>query len=268
MARPRSYLFVPGQRPDRFAKAAASGADTIILDLEDAVGAEFKDAARGNIVDWFAAGGQGVVRINGAETPWFAEDIAAMAACPEAVIMVPKADPETLRAVSAMLPRRKLIALVETVAGWVSLREGASVPGVVRLAFGNLDFGSDARIPGGGAVLDPARFEIVIASRLAGLPPPIEGVTVAIGEADALTQDIAHARALGFTAKLCIHPVQVVPVNAGFSPSESEIAWARGILAALEAAGGSVVQVDGKMVDRPMINQARLILGEAGAITS
>ena len=142
------------------------------------------------------------------------------------------------------------------------------MPGVARLAFGNLDFGADARIPEGGAILDPARFELVMASRLANLPPPIDGVTVALSEPEAIRGDIRRARGQGMGAKLCIHPAQVAPVNAGFSPTPGEIDWAQRILAALEAAAGSVVQVDGKMVDRPLIDRARQILQDAPAAGS
>lgn len=104
MTPPRSYLFVPGQRPDRFEKARLSGADAIILDLEDAVGPELKDAARVNVVNWFAQGGQGIVRINGQDSPWFREDIAALGAFDHAAIMVPKADPVSLTDVCEALP--------------------------------------------------------------------------------------------------------------------------------------------------------------------
>ncbi|WP_353476061.1 CoA ester lyase (plasmid) [Salipiger sp. H15] len=263
MRQARSYLFVPGERPARFAKAAASGADAIVLDLEDAVGPGSKDAARAQVCDWLAAGGPGIVRINGADTPWLAQDLAALEAFPHVAVMVPKAEPEAVAHVAALLPGRPLLALVETVAGLAHLRETACHPAVTRLAFGNLDFGADARIPGVAEVLDPARFEIALASRLGGLPQPIEGVTVELSDPEALRDDIRRARLRGFGAKLCIHPSQVAPVNEGFAPTAGEIDWARRILAALAAAAGSVVQVDGKMVDRPLIDRARQILGDA-----
>jgi len=260
MNEPRSYLFVPGNRPERFAKAAASGAHRIIVDLEDAVGPEDKDAARAHAVRWFAGGGAGLVRVNGADTPWFEADLAALAGVRQAAIMVPKADPESLAQTARRLPQRPLIALVETVSALIGLPELAAVPGVARLAFGNLDFGMDARIPGTGPVLDPARFQLAIHSRQAGLPPPIDGVTVAIRDEAPLRDDIARARALGFTAKLCIHPAQVAAVNAGFAPSAEEIDWARRIVAAAAQGAGAAVQVDGKMVDRPVLDRAQAIL--------
>jgi len=263
MALPRSYLFVPGNRPDRFAKAAASGADRIILGLEDAVGPEGKDEARRHVAEWLSGGGAGMVRINGADTPWFQDDLAAVAGCTGAEAMVPKADAEGLRQAAAKLPGRPVVALVETVAGLLGLDDLAAVEGVARLAFGNLDFGTDARIPGAGVPLDPARFRIVIASRLAGLPPPIDGVTTVLDDEEVLRAEVAHACALGFTAKLCIHPRQVAPVNEGLSPTRAEIDWAARIVDAVEESAGAAVQVDGKMVDRPVLARAQAILAEA-----
>ncbi len=263
MSAPRSYLFVPGQRPDRFQKAAASGAHAIILDLEDAVGPDLKEQARAHVAAWFAGGGAGIVRINGDDTPWFEADLAALREAGCTTIMVPKARGESLARVAAACPGVALIALVETVAGLADLRAAARQEGVARLAFGNLDFGADARVPGTGAVLDQARFEIVIASRLAGLAQPIDGVTTELKDAAVIAGDVARVRDLGFGAKLCIHPAQVGPVNTGFAPNAAEVDWAHRIVAALEAAAGSVVQVDGKMVDRPLIDRARQILEDA-----
>lgn len=261
MTDPASYLFVPGHRPDRFAKAAASGAHRIILDLEDAVGADAKEAARGHVHAWSDAGGHAVVRINGADSRWFADDLALAAAHPQLTVMVPKATPDVLKLVADRLAGRELIGIIETVEGLVGARASACLDGVTRLAFGNVDFGVDARIPGGGAALDGARFEIVLASRLGNLPPPVDGVTVSLDSMDDLDADIRRGRGMGFSAKLCIHPRQVEPVNRGFAPTEREVTWATEVVAALEAASGDVVQVNGKMVDRPMILRARQILG-------
>jgi citrate lyase subunit beta/citryl-CoA lyase len=263
MTEPSSYLFVPGHRPERFAKAAASGAHRIILDLEDAVGAQAKDLARDHVGAWFDECGQGIVRINAENTPWWQEDIALLARHQKAEVMVPKAKPDSLRRIAAELPGRPLIAIVETVEGLARLRETVQLPDVARIAFGNIDFGADARIPGVGSVLDPARFEIVLASRLGDLPAPIDGVTVSLENADEIAADITRARQIGFGAKLCIHPRQVSFVNEGFAPTEAELDWARNVVVALDAVDGDVVEVNGKMVDRPMLLRARQIL-EAG----
>jgi citrate lyase subunit beta/citryl-CoA lyase len=103
----------------------------------------------------------------------------------------------------------------------------------------------------------------VLASRLAGLGAPVDGVTTAIGDAACLELDATHARQMGFGGKLCIHPKQVAGVNACFSPGEEELAWARRVLAAAAASGGAAVAVDGKMVDRPVILRAQGILDDA-----
>jgi len=265
MNHPRSYLFVPGNRPDRFAKAASSGADQIILDLEDAIGPHEKDMARQNVVHWFQQGRTGVVRINGSDTPWSDADLAAMADCPGAQIMAPKAAPQSLLQIASLLPERGIIALIESVAGLVKIHEVAASTNIIRLAFGNLDFGTDARIPGTGPTLDSARFQIAIASRHANLPPPIDGVTVELKNSKILTEDIMRGRNIGFSAKLCIHPSEIAQVNEGFSPSNKEINWAQGIVKAIADSAGAVVQVDGKMVDKPMLMRAQAILADVTA---
>lgn len=265
MDHPRSYLFVPGNRPDRFAKAAASGADQIILDLEDAVGPDEKDMARKNVVEWFEQGRAGVVRINGSDTQWFASDLAAIKDCAGAQIMVPKADSQSLIQVASQSPEQGLIALIESVAGLVGVHEVAAATNVIRMAFGNLDFGTDTRIPGTGQTLDPARFQIAISSRHANLPPPIDGVTIELSDSEILAKDIGQSKNIGFSAKLCIHPSQVAQVNEGFSPSYDDISWAKGIVMAISDSSGAAVQVDGKMVDKPMLMRAQAIL--AGVIT-
>lgn len=260
MSVPRSYLFVPGRMPDRFAKAAGSGADEIILDLEDAVGPETKDQARDNVVRWFFSGGRGVVRMNGMESPWFDADLAALSQSAASAVMVPKATPASLAAVAERLPGRDLIALIETAEGLAHLRTAVTVSGVTRLAFGNLDFGADMRIPGNGSVLDPARFEIVLASRLGDLSQPIDGVTPELKDSAIIASDAARSRALGFGGKLCIHPAQIVATNTAFDPTAEELDWAGRVIASLEAANGSAIQVDGKMVDKPVIDRAQQIL--------
>lgn len=266
VAAPRSYLFVPGDRPDRFAKAAASGAHAIILDLEDAVAPPNKAAAREAVAAWFAGGGSAVVRINGTESPFAGEDMAMLAGSGAGPIMVPKAGPAALAEVAAAVPGRELIALVETVAGLVDVHAVAASAGVSRLAFGNLDFAADARIPCTGDTLNPARFDLAIASRHADLAPPIDGVTPEIGDEARLASDVARAARLGFGAKLCIHPRQVEAVNLGLAPQPAEIDWARRVLEAVAAdAGAGVVVLDGKMVDAPVVARAKAIL-EAAAV--
>ncbi len=260
----RSYLFVPGNRPDRFQKAAASGADRIILDLEDAVAPGDKDAARNAADRWFRDGNSAVLRINAIDSFWFEADLAMAAIFPQAEVMLPKADRESVARVLDYLVDRPVIALIETVSGLTQASELAGMRGVSRVAFGNIDFSTDARLPVASPALDHARFQIAMVSRAAGLPSPIDGVTVALDDDNQLVGDIRHARAFGFGGKLCIHPKQVALVNDLFGPDEQEIAWAKAILAAVEAAGDNVIQFEGKMVDRPVVQRATYILQQQG----
>ena len=262
---PRSYLFVPADRPERYAKALASGADAVIVDLEDAVAASAKDAARAALAAWLDGGGSGIlVRINDAASPAFAADL-AVAARPGIVgIVVPKAErADDLAHVHAMTRGVPLVPLIETANGIDRLREIAAVAGVERLAFGSIDLQVDLGIEGDGDELLVFRSALVLASRLAGLVAPVDGVCTAIDDAVALDADTRRARGLGFGAKLCIHPRQVAAVHAAFAPSADELAWARRVVDASEASQGGAVAVDGKMVDRPVLLRAQTLLARA-----
>lgn len=263
---PRSYLFVPGDRPERFAKALASGADAVVIDLEDAVAPTAKQAARSKLQEWLNRAGndglprQVVVRINSADTDWFEDDIRACGAAGVGAIMVPKAECAENLARIATLQGKPLIALVETAAGFDNLRAVACAAGVWRLAFGSIDFQLDTGITGDGDELLLFRSQMVLTSRVAGLAPPVDGVSTSLSDQQLVLADAQRARRLGFGAKLCIHPAQVDAVNRSFSPSAHEIAWAQRVLAAASAAMGSAVALDGKMVDKPVILRAEAIL--------
>ncbi len=256
-----TWLFVPGDRPDRFATAAAAGADAVILDLEDAVAPRHKEAARDHVVRWLGGAGTGWVRINAAGTPWYADDLATLAGCDGLRgVVVPKAeDGADLGAVGAHLGIDVgVVALVESAVGVHRAAEIAASRGVDRLAFGSIDYALDIGADGTWDSLLLARSALVIASRLAGIDPPVDGVTTALHEPEILAADVGRARGLGFTGKLCIHPAQVEAVARGFAPSADEVAWARRITAAADGAGA--VAVDGAMVDRPVLERARRIL--------
>ena len=262
----RSLLFVPGDRPERFDKAAASGAHQVILDLEDAVAPAAKTAARQAVAQWLAAGPAAVVRINAADTPWFTDDLQMLQGQPQATVMLPKAVPEVLaRTVAALaLHRQPVIALVETVAGVLALHELVRVPGLHRIAFGSIDFCADSGMSDVGDVLSAVRSQIVLASCHAGLVAPIDGVSVELDSTQLLQQQATRAQQQGFGGKLCIHPRQVAPVNAAFVPSAADLDWARRVVAAFAASAGAATVVDGKMVDLPVVARARRILAEAG----
>ncbi|HEY1225805.1 MAG TPA: CoA ester lyase [Ramlibacter sp.] len=260
---PRSYLFVPGDRPDRFAKACASGAHAVIVDLEDAVAPEHKASARSALASWLHPDHPVMVRVNASDTAWFREDCALAGRPGVAGIMLPKAerlqDIESLRAAGAAV----VLPLVETAVGYDQARTLAGAPGVQRLVFGSIDFQLDLGITGDDEALLAFRSGLVLASRLAGIAAPVDGVSTAIDDPAQLAADAGRARRLGFGAKLCIHPKQVQGVNAAFSPSGAEVRWASRVLDAAAKAGGAAVAVDGKMVDRPVLLRAQAILDDA-----
>lgn len=267
----RSLLFVPGHQGARFDKACASGADAIVLDLEDAVPPGRKEDARAQVAQWLAALGDDAarpavaLRINGAGTPWHADDLALCAHTRVAALMLPKAeDGQVLRHIGIALPRTALLPLVETARGIAALDEIAATPQVQRLVFGTIDFQADMDIDGDPETLLFYRSRIALASRLAGLQPPVDGVSTVIDDMALVAAEAQHARRLGFGAKLCIHPKQVAPVNQSFSPTPAQLDWAHRVLAADAASGGVPVAVDGKMVDRPVVLKAQALLRAAG----
>jgi citrate lyase subunit beta/citryl-CoA lyase len=256
LATARSALFVPGNRPERFAKAAQSGADAIVLDLEDAVAPEEKSLARRHVTAWLDRGGHGAVRINGSETEWHADDIRDLRGR-GATVMLPKA--ETAEQIHSLLellgPQSNVVALIETAAGVLNAPAVCAAPGVVRCAFGSVDFSAQLGVdPTTRTALVHARSTLVVASASAQIAAPLDGVTTAIGDLDVLSDDCSHAAGLGFTGKLCIHPRQVEVVNTAFSPSEQQIAWADRVLAA--CADGNVTVLEGQMIDKPVVERA------------
>ncbi|SEK11372.1 CoA ester lyase [Achromobacter sp. NFACC18-2] len=266
MNRPsRSLLFVPGDRPERYDRAVASGAHEVILDLEDAVAPAAKDAARAEAAKWLANGGQACVRINPPDTPWHEDDLAALRALPRAAVMLPKANAGTLAQALAALPGQRIIALLETVDGYMDLPALARLPGLARIAFGSVDFAMDSGIADQDDAMTPVRTAIALASRHAGLPAPIDGVSLEFNDPDTMRADAVRSRCLGFGGKLCIHPRQVAQVNAAWLPTEAEQSWARRVLEAFEASGGAATAVDGKMIDKPVVEQARGIVAQAGS---
>jgi citrate lyase subunit beta/citryl-CoA lyase len=250
----RSYLFVPGNRPERFAKAIASGAGVVILDLEDAVPPDAKAAAREAVCQWLREHADAAwVRVNGTDTEFFEDDLRALSQVRATGLMLPK----TESAVDLGMP---VIPLIESAVGLWNALEIARGPQVERLAFGSVDFQLDAGIQGEDQALLFARSQLVIVSRIARLAAPIDGVTVQIADAAQLERDVARARALGFGAKLCIHPSQIASVERGLAPSDEELRWAQAVVSAFEQAAGNAVRLDGKLIDLPVVERARRLL--------
>lgn len=288
LARARSALFVPGNRPDRIGKAAAAPADVVIIDLEDSVPESEKPQARTwarEAVERHSARPM-LVRVNALETGLAAEDLAHALAPGLAGIVLPKVQrPADVEHVHALLlaaertggiepGRVGLVLLLESALGVENAFAIASAtlcPGRPRrLAFGAADFSADmgmllSKEPDG--LLYP-RARIAVASRAANLPCPLDSPFMTdLKDLEALRADTLRGRRLGFGGRLCIHPSQVSICNEVFSPTEQEVAWARRVLAAFDAAaaeGRGAIQVDGKMVDAPIATQCRWVLAAAG----
>lgn len=275
LATARSFLFVPANRPERFAKALASAAEAIIIDLEDAVAPADKGAARGQLAAAFARFSESerqrtVVRVNASGTLWFDDDLRLLSSLVEqglSGVMLPKSESaEVLQQIALALgPSCALLPLVESLAGFDALAALAAAPQVLRLAFGHLDFQADLGLVCGPdeAELVPVRLSVVMAARRAGLAAAIDGVTVASRDEFRLRSDTERARRGGFGAKLCIHPQQTALVNAAFAPQAAELEWARRVVAAFEAAGGGVFSLDGRMVDAPVLRLAQHTLAQS-----
>lgn len=266
----RSYLFVPGDRPERFAKALATAAHQVVIDLEDAVNPEAKISAREGLSAWLvdavsdADRPRVVVRVNAFGTPWHEDDVSMLRASGIANVMVPKAEnAHELTDIASRCARGvTLVALIESVAGIVQMRDIANEKAVSRLAFGSFDYCVDAGVEGHDRELDYVRSLFVIESRYANLPPPVDGVTLSVDDSALIAQDVAIGKRFGFGGKLCIHPKQVDWVNRGFSPTEADRAWAEKVLAKLAENPKGAIAVDGKLVDKPIVDRAKRILAD------
>lgn len=267
-----TFLFVPGDRPDRFTKAHQSGADVIIIDLEDAVAVENKPTALEAVVTALTAnheeipGGRltALVRIDGNLSSVHLaalRDVAAIHNNGLLGVMVPKAESasqisETINA----LPRGlAIVPLIESAKGLVNIEHIAQAPGVTRLGFGAVDFGLDVDATH-ERVTDYARAQIVVTSRSAGLVAPVDSPSLSITDLALVEAEATRARQFGFAGKLCIHPAQVPAVRSSFKPSSEEITWAEEIIG-LE---GGASQHNGLMVDKPVVDRAQRILARRG----
>lgn len=257
----RSLLFVPGDRPERFAKAAASGAHAVIIDLEDAVSACDKVMAREAAHAFFAAGGSAMLRINSLDTAWIHDDLLLCREAGVTGVVLPKAETvadivEVARGLRADTP---VMPLIETAKGMLNARDIALAPAVLRLIFGTVDFCLDLNIEGDGDELASHRAWLSLVSRTCGLQPPVDGVTLSLKDESLLKVATLAVKRFGFGGKLCIHPSQVASVNACFQPTSAQVEWARRVL---ERAGSSAgaFEFEGKMVDAPVIARARRLI--------
>lgn len=277
---PRSYLYVPGDRPDRMASAAGRGADALILDLEDAVALPAKAAAREHVRAFLAGAPEGPqwwVRINAESV---AEDIAAVVGPRLSGVVLPKADPALLaeldRALSSaesesgVVPRSlPVLALIETARGLVVAEQVAAASRVVRLGLGEADLAGELGLQPGPdrEELWPLRSRIVVASAAAGILPPVGPVETAIRDEERLVRTTALLLRQGFRARTAIHPAQVAVVNEAFTPSAGQLAAARDVLdrlaAAQEQSAGVALTADGRFIDEAVARGAREVVGRA-----
>lgn len=260
----RSWLFVPANRQERFVKAAASGADRVIIDLEDAVGPADKIDARDRLVGATIPSNVPVyLRVNGVATPWFDDDVAVAATLELTGVLLPKADTaeDVARLANRIPSTRRIVPIIETALGSWNVLEVARAPRVERLVFGALDFQLDTGMHDEGDTFAAVRSRITVASKIAGIGAPIDAVTLAIEDENLLMHDATRSRRFGFDGKLCIHPKQVAVMNRAFRPSAEDVAWAKGLLAERAARPGvAVFSYRGTMVDRPVIERARRIV--------
>jgi citrate lyase subunit beta / citryl-CoA lyase len=264
----RSLLFVPGDDERKLSRAAESEADALILDLEDAVSPPAKPAAREQVLAFLGESGPAVrarqmmVRINGADTPWFRDDVDALLEAGVIAVMLPKS---VLRTAAAVPPGLEVLALIETARGVEEALAVAETVIVRRLMLGSADLAADLGVPARDDEQELAypRARLAMCSAAAGIEGPVDVVSLAVRELGPLRESAARAKSLGFTGKACIHPAQVAPVNEIFTPAAAEVSWAQGVLNAFdaaEAAGLAVTMFEGSMVDAPVVTRARRIL--------
>jgi len=269
MPPPRSYLYVPADQPDRIAGAFGRGADALILDLEDAVAADRKHAARDYLAGWLPGAQAPVwIRVNAGEHGL--ADARVLAALPNvAGFCLPKASAVQVSAAARVLADvgsdARLAPLLEDAAAVLDAREIAARPRVVRLQIGEADLAAQLGLRPGPdeRELLAIRSQIVLASAAARIGPPIGPVSVNFTDLDAFAVSTRALRRLGFGGRACIHPAQVGIVNAEFAPTPEEEARARSVLSALAASGGAATRLpDGEMVDEASARAARRALGD------
>lgn len=260
---PRSQLYVPGDRPDRFDKACDSGADAVIIDLEDAVAVPHKKAALASTVDWLDEQRhedlQIWVRVNRRQPA----EVLALAGCARltGLCLAKVESADEIDAVHVAAPRLRLAPLIESATGLVHLDAIAAAPAVAWLHLGEIDLAADLRItPRDGSELDPYRAMVVLASRRAGLPPPPAPVSPELRNMEAFGASTQRMLDRGFQGRACIHPDQVAVVNSLCTPDAATVERARKLLAAAEQADGAFRGADGQMVDAALLRRASQLL--------
>lgn len=276
----RSFLFAPGNHARRVEKALTLPADAVILDLEDAVAISEKPATRDLVVAAYQQPRHGklYVRVNAYTTEWCFADIVSVVRAGLDGIILPKVESaDQLRSADWMITNLErerglpvggidLVPIIETALGIRDIGAiAASGSRTKRMAFGAGDYTLDLGMVWSRdeAELLPARSAVVMASRAAGIEPPFDTVWADLRDPEGFARSAAHAAALGFQGKMCIHPDQIAVANAAFSPSAEQLTWARRVIAAFEEAeakGLASIQLDGQFIDYPIVQRARQIV--------
>jgi citrate lyase subunit beta / citryl-CoA lyase len=285
----RSYLYVPGDQPEKFDKAVESGADALILDLEDGVAPDHKDVARGLVGEFLRserAEGAAVqlwVRVNWGTA--LEVDLRTVVCPPLTGVWVPKAEPDTIRVADELLLAAerdasmrpggvRVVALVETAAGVLGAAETAEAPRVIRMGIGEADLAAELGLqPGPGREeLAPIRSQVVVASAAAGILPPVGSVSTDVRDLDALVSSTRTLLGQGFRARSAIHPRQVPVINEVFTPSADEVQRAREVVQRLAEAerrgSGVATDADGRLIDLAVARSAHEVLRRAGESTA
>jgi citrate lyase subunit beta / citryl-CoA lyase len=265
LAAARSFLVFPGDDDRKRARALVSGADAVVLDLEDGVAAAAKDEGRSRVAPFAAEPGTParLVRVNDPSGPTGQLDLAAVESLDGVALVVPKAGLASVALAAEV--GRPIVALVEDAAGIRDAYELAEHPAVIALAIGSADLNAALGLvaDGSGAELAFTRSQLVVASAAARIRPPVDGPCLDVRDAAALEREARQARALGLRGKLCIHPGQVDGVHRALAPGRDEVEWARRVAAGweeLQERGDAVGVVDGSLVDLPVVVRARAII--------
>jgi citrate lyase subunit beta/citryl-CoA lyase len=261
----RSYLFAPGHSEKLLTRVFSAGADAVMLDLEDAVPAHAKNTARVMVATALRAT-PAWVRINAVGTPWCEADLDAVAE--RAIgIRIPKTESaDEVDWVTRQAPGKPIICAIESARGVLAAQEIAAVPGVRHLAMGGVDLQRDLNAGNGNMQTLYVRSHLVLASRAAGIDPPIDSVYPRLDDEHGLREQAQFARSLGFFGKSAIHPRQLAAIHDVFTPSAPDLEWAREVLAAFDAAGGEALRLpSGEFVDVPVAERARRLLQIAGS---
>lgn len=266
----RSLLFVPATRLDRIEKAINTGADAVVVDWEDAVADADKVQARAATLAYLATQPaiKVWVRMNAAHSAYHADDVLACQHCEGIVgVLLPKAERMDDVEAVAKTTNKPIIALIESPRGLINLPQIAQAQGLSRLSFGALDLahalGVTPDTPGGDFIMHQIRYQLLLHTQVNDLAAPIDTVYPDFNDEVGLNHRVELWQQMGFAGMLCIHPRQIAPVHAHLQPDPALLAWASAVVIAAVERGQVAFQLDGEMIDAPVIARARRLLAQA-----